>query len=111
MPGKKQKKSQENINTRLQLVCKSGKYTLGHTSVLRSLRQGKAKAIIIANNCPALMKIELEYYSMLSKAKTHQYNGNNQDLATACGKYFRSSVMGIIEAGDTDILRVISGPQ
>ena len=36
-----QKKSHEGINNRLALVMKSGKYTLGHKTVLRSLRSSK----------------------------------------------------------------------
>lgn len=35
------KKSQDNINSRLALVMKSGKYTLGYKTVLKSLRSGK----------------------------------------------------------------------
>lgn len=36
-----QKKSGENINSRLALVMKSGKYNLGFKSTLKTLRQGK----------------------------------------------------------------------
>lgn len=40
---KSAKKSQESINSRLQLVMKSGKYTLGYKSTLKSLRSGKVR--------------------------------------------------------------------
>ena len=33
----------ENINSRLALVMKSGKYTLGYKSTLKTLRQGKGQ--------------------------------------------------------------------
>ena len=36
-----QKKSLENINNKLQLVMKSGKYTLGYKTVLKTLRNSK----------------------------------------------------------------------
>lgn len=49
-----QKKSTENINSRLALVMKSGKYVLGYKQTLKTLRQGKAKLVIIANNAPPL---------------------------------------------------------
>jgi hypothetical protein len=38
---KKTKKAIESINSRLALVMKSGKYTLGFKSTLKTLRQGK----------------------------------------------------------------------
>merc|ERR1711988_609917 len=103
--AKKMKKAQESINSRLSLVIKSGKFSLGYKSTLKQLRAGKAKLVIISTNCPALRKSELEYYSMLSKCSVHHYTGNNNDLGTACGKYFRVSCLSILDAGDSDILR------
>lgn len=41
---KKSKKSQESINSRLALVMKSGKYTLGYKTTLKTLRSGKVGA-------------------------------------------------------------------
>lgn len=45
-PSKKSKstKSSENINARLQLVVKSGKYTLGYKSALKAMRSGKGES-------------------------------------------------------------------
>jgi hypothetical protein len=51
---KKVKKTAESINSRLALVMKSGKYKLGYRKTLETLRQGKAKLVIIANNTPPL---------------------------------------------------------
>lgn len=104
--GKKQsKKAQESINSRLALVIKSGKYTLGYKQTLKTLRSGKAILVIIADNCPPLKKSEIEYYAMLSKTGVHHYNGNNIELGTACGKYFRVGTLAITDAGDSDIGR------
>ncbi|VZI12554.1 unnamed protein product [Fusarium fujikuroi] len=105
-PQKKSKKDANSINSKLALVMKSGKVTLGYKSTLKSLRSGKAKLIIIAGNTPPLRKSELEYYSMLSKAPIHHFSGNNRRShpGTACGKLFRCSTMAILDAGDSDIL-------
>jgi len=40
---------------------------------------------------------------MLAKTDTIHYNGSNTDLGTACGKYFRVSVLSVIDVGDSDI--------
>ncbi|KAL5220365.1 hypothetical protein ABZP36_025078 [Zizania latifolia] len=100
-----QKKSTDNINNKLQLVMKSGKYTLGYKTVLRTLRNSKAKLVIISNNCPPLRKSEIEYYAMLAKVTVHHFHGNNVDLGTACGKYFRVCCLSIIDPGDSDIIK------
>ncbi|KAB0345020.1 hypothetical protein FD754_021946 [Muntiacus muntjak] len=92
--AKKTKKSLKSINSRLQLVMKSGKYVLG-----------KTKLVILANNCPALRKSEIEYYAMLAKTGVHHCSGNNIKLGTACGKYYRVCTLALIDPGDSDIIR------
>mmetsp|Transcript_9079 Transcript_9079/g.20234 ORF Transcript_9079/g.20234 Transcript_9079/m.20234 type:complete len:116 (-) Transcript_9079:35-382(-) len=109
--GKKSKatKSAESINARLQLVIKSGKYSLGYKTSLKTLRNGKAKLILIANNCPALRKSEIEYYAMLAKTGVHHFNGDNNELGTACGRYYRVCMMSITDQGDSDIMNLQGG--
>ncbi|XP_047977118.1 60S ribosomal protein L30-like [Salvia hispanica] len=107
--GKKTKKTHESTNNRLALVMKSGKYTLGYKTVLKTLRNSKGKLILISNNCPPLRKSEIEYYAMLAKIGVHHYNGNNVDLGTACGKYFRVSCLSIVDPGDSDIIKNLPG--
>merc|ERR1711977_246694 len=77
-PTKNAKKTADSINSRLALVMKSGKVTLGYKSTLKTLRSGKAKLVIIS--------------------------GNNIELGTACGKLYRCSTMAILDGGDSDIL-------
>jgi large subunit ribosomal protein L30e len=101
---KNTKKAVESINSKIQLVMKSGKTSLGFKTTIKSLRNGKAKMIIISNNTPALRKSEIEYYAMLAKCSVHHYSGNNSDLGTACGKFYRVSMVAVTDAGDSDIL-------
>ncbi|GEQ72529.1 hypothetical protein JCM33374_g6216 [Metschnikowia sp. JCM 33374] len=100
-------KNNENVNSKLGLVIKSGKYALGYKSTVKSLRSGKAKLIIIAGNTPVLRKSELEYYAMLSKTQVYYFQGGNNELGTVCGKLFRVGVMAILDVGDSDILSAI----
>lgn len=95
----------ENINSRLQLVMRSGKVALGYKQTLKALRNGKAKLVIVAVNTPPIRKSEVEYYSMLAKTGVHHFTGTNNELGTACGKYFRVSCLAVLDAGDSDILR------
>ncbi|XP_036596274.1 60S ribosomal protein L30-like [Trichosurus vulpecula] len=103
--AKKTKKSLESINSRLQLVMKSGEYMLGYKQTLKMIRQGKAQVVILANNCPALRKSEIEYDAMLAKTCIRHYSGNKIELGTACGKYYRVCTLAIIDSGDSGIIR------
>ncbi|XP_055915679.1 60S ribosomal protein L30-like [Eupeodes corollae] len=102
---KKQKKALDSTNSRLALVMKSGKYCLGYKQTLKTLRQGKAKLVLIASNTPALRKSEIEYYTMLAKTEVQHYSGTNLELGTACGKYLCVCTLSITDPGDSDIIR------
>jgi large subunit ribosomal protein L30e len=104
----KSKKTMESINSRLALVMKSGKVALGYKSTLKTIREGKAWVVIVADNCPPLMKSEIDYYAMLAKTGVHYYSGNNIDLGTACGKFFRVSCLAITDPGDSDIVKQVN---
>merc|ERR1712117_910196 len=105
----KKANASETINSRLQLVMKSGKYCLGYRQTLRKLRASEGKLIILSSNTPALRRSEIEYYAMLSKTGVHHYSGNNIELGTACGKYFRVGCLCITDPGDSDIIKTAQG--
>lgn len=56
-------------------------------------------------------KSEIEYYAMLAKTGVHHYSGNNIELGTACGKYFRVCTLSITDPGDSDIIRTLPETQ
>ena len=74
------KATQENINTKLALVMRSGKVALGTKSTLKTVRNGKAKLVFISSNCPPLRKSLIQYYAMLAKINTYLFPGTNMDL-------------------------------
>jgi len=111
-----------------------GKVQLGFKQTLKSIRDGTTQLVIIANNCPMLRKSQIEYYAMLAKTTVHNYAGNNRELGIACGKMYQgelrtargggarfhqetsashtpplraASVMSVIDAGDSDILKTL----
>lgn len=66
--------------------------TLGYKSTLKTLRNGKAKLVIISANAPPLRKSELEYYAMLAKAPVHHFSGNNVSSIAIVFSPFMASV-------------------
>lgn len=44
-------------------------------------------------------------FCLFSQMKqVHHYAGNNSELGTACGKFFRVSMVAVVDPGDSDIL-------
>ena len=103
--GKKQQT--ESVNSKLALVMKSGKAVLGYKSTLKALRKGSLKAIFVAHNAPSIIKAEINYYSVLANTHVYHYTGNNIDLGSACGRYHRVALLGILEACEPDILNIV----
>ena len=100
------KTTSESVNSKLALVMKSGKAILGYKSTIKSLKKGQLKAIFVASNTPSVVKAEINYYAHIAGVNVHPYTGSNIDLGAACGKYHRVSLLGIADAGDSDILTI-----
>merc|ERR1712025_1196072 len=101
--------SQDNMNQKLALVIRSGKYKIGYKNALRSVRQGTTKLLLIASNCPAIRRTELEYFAILGGARVCHFDGNNVELGTASSRLHRVCVLSIQDPGDSDILNNIPG--
>nr|XP_025720358.1 60S ribosomal protein L30-like [Callorhinus ursinus] len=104
---KKMKKSLQSINSRLQLTMESGTYTLGYEPTLKMILHGKTELVTLANNCPVLRKSEIDYYATLAKTGVHHNSGNNIELGTARGKYYRVCTLATTDPGDSDIIRIL----
>ncbi|VVC26662.1 50S ribosomal protein L30e-like,Ribosomal protein L7Ae/L30e/S12e/Gadd45,Ribosomal protein L30e [Cinara cedri] len=91
---------------------KSGKCVLGLKQSLKSLRRGKSKLVIIANNTFTLRvsEIETEYYAMLSKTDVFQYSGNNIESDTSVLHVVNTSgllTVSITDPDNSDIIKTI----
>merc|ERR1711898_23737 len=89
-----------NFSLNFNIMVSANKQQEGYKSTLKSIRKAKAKLIFISNNCPAVWKTQLEYYAVLSGIKTILYDGNNVDLGSACGRFYRVSCLSIVDPGD-----------
>ncbi|VFV32096.1 60s ribosomal protein l30, partial [Lynx pardinus] len=76
---------------------------LEYKQTLKMIKHDKAKLVILTNNCPALRKSEIEYHTSLTRTCIHHDSGNNIELGTACGRYYRLLTLALIDPGDSGI--------
>ncbi|MBS7621838.1 50S ribosomal protein L30e [Candidatus Bathyarchaeota archaeon] len=100
-----------DIDKAISTAVKTGKVSFGANSAIQSAKTGKAKMIIVASNCPAEIRSDLEYYCKLSKIPLIVYRGLSTDLAAVCGKPFLVSALTIREPGDSEILRLVESKE
>lgn len=84
-----------NVSEEIQSAVKSGRAVIGYRESIKFLKNGDAKAIIIANNIPERMDAEIKHNAKVAEAKVEVFDGSSKDLGTACGKPFPVAAMVI----------------
>ena len=95
-----------DINKAIASTVKTGKVWFGANNAIKNIKMGKAKLVVIAENCPKNIHEDIEYYCKLSKIPMIIYKGTSLDLGAVCGKPFMVSALTIREPGDSDILKI-----
>ena len=99
-----------DVEKAIGTAVKTGKVVLGANEAVKNAQSGKAKLIVIAANCPAEIRGDIEYYGKLSSVDVVVYKGTSIDLGMACKKPFMVSALTVKEPGDSDILKLVEQP-
>ena len=97
----------------LNVAVKTGKTLLGMKSVIRELSLGKLKLIIIARNAPKKVLDQIYLLNACLEDKPvpiFTSKNSSWDLGAACGKPFWISTVGILNEGDSSILKETNSP-
>lgn len=89
-----------NIDKALIKVIRTGKVVIGSKSSISAATSGQAKMVILASNCPADIRKQIESTNI----PVLNYSGTNMDLGPVCGKPFVIAALAILEPGESDIL-------
>ena len=96
-----------DVNREIQIIARTGKKDYGVNKTLKASKLGRAKLIILANNCPVKERQQIKYYSELANIPIVDYSGNGYDLGALCGRGHVVSAISIYEPGDSKILRML----
>jgi large subunit ribosomal protein L30e len=94
-----------DLTKAIATAVKTGKVSFGANTAIQAAKNGKAKMIVVASNCPKLIKEQIEYYGEISKLPIITYHGDTMDMAAVCNKMFVISALTIREPGDSEILK------
>jgi large subunit ribosomal protein L30e len=83
----------------------TGRVVLGERETLRSAKEDKVKLVIVASNCKASSKEELERCSK-DKVFVYEFPGSSVELGSVCGKPYVVSMLGVLEAGESEIFEL-----
>jgi large subunit ribosomal protein L30e len=83
------------MRAEIRKLLGSDKLIIGTDRVMKLLRQGALKKVILASNCKAEISSDVQYYSGLNGVEIVQLAENNEELGVFCKKPFNISVLGI----------------
>ena len=89
-----------DLNKALRRAMRTGEVYIGSKRTIKALKDGKAKMVIVAKNCPEDVLEEIERHSV----KKITYSGTNMELGAICGKPFSVAALAIVNEGESEIL-------
>lgn len=96
-----------DVDRGIRVAVDTGNVTLGSVKSIQGLKLGKAKLVIMAQNCPDDIREDVLHYSRLSEIPVYYYKGTSVELGSVCGKPFTVATMTINDPGDSNILEVM----
>jgi large subunit ribosomal protein L30e len=88
-----------DVGREIRNAIETGAVKLGVDETKKAVREGNAKLVILASNCPD------DFLKDQVQTKTLRFPGTNVDLGSACGKPFSVSALAVIEPGESDVLK------
>lgn len=68
---------------------------IGSRRTVKYLKLGNVKLVLIAQDCPEIIKKDINYYAKMSKSKVEEFNGTAKQLGLFCGKPFPIATLAI----------------
>jgi len=95
-----------SLDRELKVVLKTGDVVLGSREVLKLISLGKGKLVIVASNCPELIKEQIEYYAKLSSIPVYRAPYTNMEIGEMCQRKHPISSLLVLEEGESEILKL-----
>jgi large subunit ribosomal protein L30e len=94
-----------DVNKVLKEVVKKGEVKMGEKETKASLKKGKAKLIVIANNCT--YSEEITNLAKQKNVPVYKYGSNGIELGYTCGKNFVVSAFAVIDEGESNVMQLV----
>ncbi len=95
-----------NVNRAIRKAVDTGKVVLGERETISAVISKKAKLVVVAENCPESFREKLTTLSNHSNLPVYEFEGTSISLGSVCKKPFLVSMLGVIEAGNSDVLEL-----
>ncbi|RLG18240.1 50S ribosomal protein L30e [Nanoarchaeota archaeon] len=85
---------------KLEEAVNKGKVIFGKREVEKALRRGEVEEVIVARNCPAELREEIESLAKDFKIKVREFPGDNEELGIKCKRQHLISIVAIVKGNE-----------
>ena len=96
-----------DIEKLISMAVSTGKTKLAGKTALKESKGSKAKAFVIAENCPDEFKVGITYNAKFSSVPIISYNKSSVELGAAIGRQHKVACLTIFDPGNSKILDTI----
>ena len=94
-----------DVDKVLKTTVKKGQVKIGAKETKQVVKNGKAKLVVISQNCPNIS--EINKIAKTKKIPIYTYNSNSIDLGYTCGKNFAVNVFAVLSDGGSNIMDLV----
>lgn len=95
-----------NVEKEIRTAVDTGEVIIGERETLKAVKAKGVKIVICASNCKENVKDELKKHVAIVGAPLYEFGGSSVELGAVCGRPYLISMLGIVEAGDSDVLKL-----
>ncbi len=96
-----------SLDRELKVALKTGNVIFGSKEVLKLISLGKGKLVIVASNCPELVREQIEYYARLSNIPVYHASHTNMEIGEICQRRHSISSLLVLDEGESEILKLV----
>jgi large subunit ribosomal protein L30e len=91
------------IAAAIKRISETGKMVSGSREVKDNIENGRARAVIVAANCPKKTRRDIEHRAGLAGTPVIEYPGTSLQLGEACGKPFVIASISVTDLGSVPL--------
>lgn len=104
---RRKKKTEDELVREIRLAVETGEVVFGQRRNKKLILRKGVKAIILPKKIPKDKKEDIEIYAEKAGIPIIRFDGNSKEFGIVCGKPFLVSVAGIVDEGNSQILKKV----
>ncbi|MEE9475002.1 MAG: 50S ribosomal protein L30e [Candidatus Hydrothermarchaeaceae archaeon] len=95
-----------SVEKEIRTAVDTGKVIMGERETLKAVKAKGVKMVIYASNCKEKLRNDLKKHTDITGVPAYKFDGSSIELGAVCGRPHLISMLGIVDSGDSDVLKL-----